>query len=161
MAAVATKGASHTRKKHAKQARRLTDVASPAAKGARASPFLHGGGSRYVVVVAKSIAAAVFLFGAICALTYTAAVPRNSARNVAEKQKPIANQKTASTRLGAALVSKVDADIRDAPRQNAKVLKRAPYGAYVEVIGQDGKWAHVHATGQNVTGWVDKAGLNF
>jgi hypothetical protein len=172
MAAITTSGASRIRKKHAK-AKRSNEASTPAAKATRMLPFLQGGGSRYGFMAAKSIAATVFVFGTVCALIYTAAQPRNAAQKIVEKQKPIASQKAAiadksniepkaaSTRLGSALVSKVDVDIRDAPRRDAKVLDRAVYGSYVEVIGQDRKWAHVHATGQNVTGWVNKASLNF
>ncbi|WP_350356542.1 SH3 domain-containing protein [Methylocystis iwaonis] len=43
----------------------------------------------------------------------------------------------------------------------AKILGRAVYGSRVEVLGQDGRWVQVHAIGQTVAGWVERAGLNF
>jgi hypothetical protein len=65
------------------------------------------------------------------------------------------------TRLGSALVSKIDVPVRDAPRRNGKILDKAVYGSYVDVIGQDGKWVQVRATRQHLTGWMEKADLNF
>jgi hypothetical protein len=121
----------------------------------------------------KSVAAAVFVFGALCALIYTSAAPRQTKHVASEKQKIIARQKTATgdkstadakaapERLDSALVSKIDLPIRDAPRGEAKILGRAVYGSRVEVLGQDGRWAQVRAIGQNAAGWVEKAGLNF
>ncbi len=72
-----------------------------------------------------------------------------------------AELKTAPTRFGSALASKIDVPVRDAPKRDANILNKAVYGSYVEVIAQDGRWVQVRATGQNVTGWVEKSGLNF
>jgi hypothetical protein len=105
------------------------------------------------------------VFGAICALIYTSATPRKSL--LAINKKTIARSEfdveshVAPTRLGSALVSKIDVPVRDAPRRNGKVLDKAVYGSYLDVIGQDGKWVQVRATGQHLTGWVEKADLNF
>ncbi len=114
-----------------------------------------GDGLRYAFLAGKSIAAAVFVFGVLCALIYTSAAPRKTIHPVGEKQKTIARQATT------VLVSKIDLPIRDAPRGDAKIISRAVYGSRVEVLGQDGRWVQVHAIGQNVAGWVEKFGLNF
>jgi hypothetical protein len=128
---------------------------------------------RYALFAGKNVAAAVFVFGTLCALIYTSAAPHKTMHAAGEKQKIIARQKTATadksiadakaapSRLESALVSKIDLPIRDAPRGEAKILGRAVYGSRVEVLGQDGRWAQVRAIGQNAAGWVEKAGLNF
>jgi hypothetical protein len=124
-----------------------------------------GDGLKYALVAGKSIGAAALVFGAICALIYTSATPRKSL--LAINKKTIARSEfdveshVVPTRLGSALVSKIDVPVRDAPRRNGKVLDKAVYGSYLDVIGQDGKWVQVRATGQHLTGWVEKADLNF
>ncbi len=153
MAAVTANGASRNVRKPAK-APRVIRASKPAE--ARMPSFLREDGSRYAFTAMKCVAAAVFFFGALCALIYTAAEPRRAAQKVSERHKS-----TAPTRLGSALVSKIDVLVRDAPRRDASILNKAVYGSYVEVIAQDGRWVQVRATGQNVTGWVEKSGLNF
>jgi hypothetical protein len=136
-------------------------------------PFLRGDQSGYAFLAGKSIAAAVFVFGVQCALIYTSAAPRKTLHAASERQKIIVRQKTATAdksdtearaapiRLGSALISRIDVPVRDAPRRDGKIVNKAVYGSYVEVLGQDGAWVQVRATGQNITGWVEKASLNF
>ncbi len=146
------------------KARRSSKVATPAATEPGMQPSPRTDSPRYALVAGKSVAATILVFGAVCALIYTAAEPHKATYAVGEKR--VARQKAAeasadTTRLGSALVSKIDVAVREAPRRNARILDKAVYGSYVEVIGQDGKWIQVRATGQNVTGWVERAGLNF
>ncbi len=168
MSTVTTAGASRHQKNPAKSRRANALTPRPAT-----APLPHGDGLRYAVFAGKSVAAAVFVFGALCALIYTSAAPHKTMHAAGEKQKIIARQKTATAdkstadakaspaRVESALVSKIDLPIRDAPRGDAKILGRAVYGSRVEVLGQDGRWAQVRAIGQNAAGWVEKAGLNF
>ena len=138
---------------------------APNATQPRRPPMPPGDGLKYALLAGKSIGAAALVFGAICALIYTSAAPRKSL--LAINKKTIARGEfdveshVAPTRLGSALVSKIDVPVRDAPRRNGKILDKAVYGSYVDVIGQDGKWVQVRATGQHLTGWVEKADLNF
>jgi len=171
MSTATTGRASHNQRKPAKT-RRSNAATSPAVTEWM-QPLLRGDQSRYAFLAGKSIAAAVFVFGVLCALIYTSAAPRTTMHAAGEKQKTIARQKPATadksgiearaapTRLGSALVSRIDVPIRDAPRRDGKIVNKAVYGSYVEVLGQDGAWVQVRATGQNVTGWVEKASLNF
>jgi hypothetical protein len=171
MATATTSRTSHNQRKPVKTQR--SNAATSPAVTVWAQPLLRGDKSRYAFLAGKSIVAAVFVFGVICALIYTSAAPRKTMHAASEKQKTIASQKTttadksgteartAPTRLGSALVSRIDVPIRDAPRRDAKIVNKAVYGSYVEVLGQDGAWVQVRATGQNVTGWVEKASLNF
>jgi hypothetical protein len=172
MATATTGGTSRHQRNLANTRRANASTPRPTTKPWTVS-FPRGDGLRYAFLAGKSIAAAVFVFAAICALIYTSASPRKTMHAASEKQKTIARQKTttadksaaeakaAPEGLGSALVSKIDLPIRDAPRRDAKILNRAVYGSHVEVLGQDGTWVQVRAAGQNVTGWVEKAGLNF
>jgi hypothetical protein len=172
MSTVTTGGASLHQRNTARSRGANASTPRPATKPATAlTP--RGDRARYALLAAKSVVAAVFLFGALCALIYTSAGPRQTRHAADEKQKIIARQKTATadksiadakaapSRSESALVSKIDLPIRDAPRGDAKILGRAVYGSRVEVLGQDGRWAQVRAIGQNAAGWVEKAGLNF
>lgn len=172
MSTVTTGGASRHQKNSTKSRRANPSTPRPATKPATA-PLPRGDGVRYALFAGKNVAAAVFVFGTLCALIYTSAAPHKTMHAAGEKQKIIARQKTATadksiadakaapSRLESALVSKIDLPIRDAPRGEAKILGRAVYGSRVEVLGQDGRWAQVRAIGQNAAGWVEKAGLNF
>jgi hypothetical protein len=172
MSTVTTGGASHHQRNPAKSRRASASTPRPATKPATA-PLPRGAGMRYALFAGKSVAASVFVFGALCALIYTSAAPYKTMHVTGEKQKTIARQKTAAadkssadakaapSRSESALVSKIDLPIRDAPRGDAKILGRAVYGSRVEVLGQDGRWVQVHAIGQTVAGWVERASLNF
>jgi hypothetical protein len=171
MPTVMTGGASRHQKNSTKSRRASTSTPRPATKPAT-SALPRGDGVRYALFAGKSVAAAVFVFGALCALIYTSAAPRQTKHVASEKQKiprqkaatadkSTADAKAAPARLDSELVPKIDLPIRDAPRGEAKILGRAVYGSRVEVLGQDGRWAQVRAIGQNAAGWVEKAGLNF
>lgn len=62
---------------------------------------------------------------------------------------------------GSAFVSGSNAAIRERPAINAKILERAVFGSNVELLSQDGKWVQVRSTGQNISGWIEKAYLSF
>ncbi len=62
---------------------------------------------------------------------------------------------------GSAFVSGSNAAIRDKPAINAKIVERAVFGSNVELLSQEGKWVQVRSTGQNVSGWIEKAYLSF
>ncbi len=172
MTTATTSGAARPQRQTSKAQRANASTPRAVAKPT-ASPLPPGEARRCAVLAGKSLVAAVFVFGVICALIYTAAVPRRATQVVGERPKTIARQKTATTdksgtefaattaRVGSALVSKIDLPVRDAPRRDAKILAWAIYGSRVEIVAQDAGWAQVRATGQNVAGWVAKAGLNF
>jgi outer membrane murein-binding lipoprotein Lpp len=62
---------------------------------------------------------------------------------------------------GSAFVSGSNAAIRERPAINAKILERAVFGSNVELLSQEGKWVQVRSTGQNVSGWIERAYLSF
>jgi hypothetical protein len=62
---------------------------------------------------------------------------------------------------GSAFVSGSNAAIRERPAINAKIVERAVFGSNVELLSQEGKWVQVRSTGQNVSGWIEKAYLSF
>ena len=62
---------------------------------------------------------------------------------------------------GSAFVSGSNAAIRERPAINAKILERAVFGSNVELLSQDGKWVQVRSTGQNASGWIERAYLSF
>ena len=62
---------------------------------------------------------------------------------------------------GSAFVSGSHAAIREKPAINAKIIERAVFGSKVELLSQDGKWVQVRSTGQNVSGWIERAYLSF
>lgn len=164
--AARTTTAKSSRKGPANTQRPRVAATAPNATQLRMPPMPPGDGLKYALLVAgKSIGAAALVFGAICALLYTSAAPRKSL--LAINKKAIARGEfdveshVAPTRLGSAIVSKIDVPVRDAPRRNGKILDKAIYGSYVDLIGQDGRWVQVRATGQHVTGWVEKSDLNF
>jgi hypothetical protein len=171
MTTATTSGAARPQRKNSKAQR--ANASTPRAVTKSVVTSLPRADGRYAVLAGKSLVAAVFVFGVICAFIYTTTGPRRATQVVGERPKTIARQKTATTdksgaefaaiaaRVGSALVSRIDLPVRDAPRRDAKVLARAVYGSRVEVVAQDGGWAQVRATGQNVAGWVEKAGLNF
>lgn len=151
MTTATTSGTSRPQRKTPK-----TKRANASTPGVVTKPFItslpQAGGRRYTVLAGKSLLAAAFFFGVICALVYTAA----------DKSKPVAGQRTTTAKKsGAAVVSKIDLPVRNAPRRDAKILARVVYGARVEVVAQDGGWAQVRAAGEDVAGWVEKTGLNF
>jgi hypothetical protein len=172
MSTATTDGASRQRRRSNYRGARPSSTRRPATKSATAL-LPRGDGARYALLAGKSLAAAVFVFGALCALIYPSAAPRQTMHAAGEKQKIIARQKTptadrstaeaksAPARLDSALVAKIDLPVKDAPRGDAKILGRTVYGSRVEVLAQDGRWVQVRAIGQNLAGWVEKAGLNF
>ena len=62
---------------------------------------------------------------------------------------------------GTAFVSGSNAAIREKPAINAKVIERAVFGSNIELLSKDGKWVQVRSTGQNISGWIEKAYLSF
>jgi hypothetical protein len=129
--------------------------------------------SRYVLHGIKSLVAALLLFAAAVALT-PAKETHAPGLKLAERRKPVGaahksaaarpqetERKAASAKPAVALVSGNDVAIREAPRDNARVLGVAVFGTMVDVTTQDGKWAQVRTGGQGAGGWVEKAGLHF
>jgi len=84
----------------------------------------------------------------------------NTENKVAAADGAVTDHKTV-IKPGIALISRVNAAIREAPRLNAKILDRAVFGSSVDVIGQEHDWAQVRAPAQNVSGWIEKSALNF
>ena len=84
-------------------------------------------------------------------IRHTAAPAHESAPNV---------QKSVDM-SGSAFVSGSNAAIRERPAINAKILERAVFGSNVELLSQEGKWVQVRSTGQNVSGWIERAYLSF
>ncbi|MCC3246474.1 SH3 domain-containing protein [Methylocystis sp. WRRC1] len=169
MAAITTNPTRIDRKPARKQRRSQTSVGT--APRIWAPAFLGGDRGKYVALVLKCLVATAVVFGAVSALTSTKERHATLYRP-AEKQKRVAGHKTAESGIAltenkapikhrAALVSGNNAAIREAPRANAKILDRAVFGSSVDVIGEDGRWAQVHAVGQNVSGWIEKGSLNF
>jgi hypothetical protein len=171
MSTAMTTGSRQRRRSNSRGAR-PSSTPRPATKSATAL-LPRGDVARYALLAGKSIAAAVFVFGTLCALIYTWVAPRQTMHAAGEKQKIIARQKTAtadksilqarsaSARPDSAHVAKIDLPVKDAPRGDAKILGRTVYGTRVEVLAQDGRWVQVRAIEQNLAGWVEKAGLNF
>jgi hypothetical protein len=62
---------------------------------------------------------------------------------------------------GSAFVSGSNAAIRERPAINAKIIERAVFGSNVELLSQEGKWVQVRSTGQNLSGWIERAYLSF
>lgn len=129
---------------------------------------------KYAPLGFRSLAAAALLFAAAAALPPAKETHAPGSRS-ADRRKPGAGahgkiavarpqeteRKAAPAKPAVALVSGNNLAIRDAPRENARVLGVAVFGAMVDVTGQDGKWSQIHAGGQGVSGWVEKAGLHF
>ncbi len=169
MAAVTT-STTDKRRKHAKQ-QRPTQTSAPASRRAWTPSFLRGDTTTYAALAFKSAAAAALVFGAVSVLSATS--ERHAARHKsAGKQKLVAGHKVAMAESSAAehkvpirrrpaMISGNEVAIRDAPRPNAKILDKAVFGSSVDVVGEDGKWAQVHAAAQKVSGWVEKASLNY
>ncbi len=89
----------------------------------RMQPSSRTDSPRYALVAGKGVAAATIVFGAVCALIYTAAEPHKATHVIDEKR--VARQKAVersadTARLGSALVAKVDVAVRDAPRRKCK-----------------------------------------
>lgn len=69
---------------------------------------------------------------------------------------------TGSSKINSeAMISGNNVLIRETPKINAKIVKRAVFGSLVEVIDQEGKWVKISNPGQQFTGWVEKIYLNF
>lgn len=138
---------------------------------------------KYAMILLTSIVGGVLVFGGLSAMIDT-----NPNKELARDSHPLKKQasetkhskhgetarltvastiETASSAhksielTGSAFVSGSNAAIRDRPAINAKIVERAVFGSNVELLSQEGKWVQVRSTGQNVSGWIEKAYLSF
>ena len=136
---------------------------------------------KYMAVLGASLLGGLIVFGGMSALISQATQTKNSEASVTSTKSTAENkhstsstkshqQKTATKEItpsrpqqvsGTAFVSGSNAAIRERPAINAKIIERAVFGSNVELITQEGKWVQVRSTGQNISGWIEKAYLSF
>ncbi len=136
---------------------------------------------RYGILLGGSALGALIVFGGMSALIspaakikttdHTAAPIRSDAENKHAKASSASHQTKSTARetnisrslalTGTAFVSGSNAAIRERPAINGKIIERAVFGSNVELIAQEGKWVQVRSTGQNISGWIEKAYLSY
>ena len=60
----------------------------------------------------------------------------------------------AGANIAALMRTATGANVRSGPSPQARVVRQLPAGALVEVVGSEGRWARVRATGNDVAGWM-------
>jgi len=138
--------------------------------------------NRYTSAVLKNVGIAVLFFGSIYATAIYLGQPATTETSMDEKSrgsrtsgKKIAHaspfeeqQKKTSIHANPTLVAGITAFvsgnnvlIRENPKLNSRVLGKAIFGTSVDVTASDGKWIQIKSPAQNLSGWTERASLNF
>lgn len=142
----------------------------------------HWGPNKYVSAVLKDVGIAALFFAAVYATAVylgqpvtteiaTSEKPRTSrpsehktahASVIEEQPKKVSKNATATIVTGTtAFVSGNNVLIRENSTLSAKVLGKAIFGTSVDITASDGKWIQINSPVQNLSGWTERASLNF
>lgn len=71
---------------------------------------------------------------------------------------PVAARSTVSVGTNAAVMkTTTGANVRSDPWPKARVVRQLPAGAFVEIVGSEGRWVKVRTAGSDASGWVARS----